>query len=99
MVPKAQESAHAPLLAGQYRLGERSDVRGPVEWFAGVRYGSEAADVAPVILAREPRPADPKATRPWPAPWPSLAWEDDLRRRARHLGLPRVVDSFADGDW
>jgi len=44
-----------------------------------------------VRIGREPLPtggAAPTAT------WPSLKWHAELRERAQHLGLPRVLDRF-----
>jgi protein phosphatase len=91
-------SAPAPLLAGRYRLGERWNLRGDVESYAGVRSGPEPSETTPVVLLRQQGPAQ-DGLRPYPPPWPSLAWEDDLRRRTQHPGLPPVLDRFADGGW
>lgn len=76
-----------PLLAGRFRPRQLFDSRGGFErWDA-----DEVAGVGPVVLLSESDggPADPAA-------WPSLAWEDELRRRAGSLGLPRVLDRFVD---
>jgi serine/threonine protein phosphatase PrpC len=101
MVPEAQEPAAppTPLPAGPHRLGERFDTRGAVERWTGERLGPESPGAVPVVLLREPQPAPDAPPRPDPPPWPSLAWEEDLRRRAQHLGLPRVLDRFAEGGW
>jgi serine/threonine protein phosphatase PrpC len=84
----------AALLAGRYWLDELIDARGGVERFTGVRYGPEPSATVPVVLLREPTPTRPPAG---PPAWPGLAWEEDLRRRARHLGLSGVLDRFTAG--
>jgi serine/threonine protein phosphatase PrpC len=91
--PAPAESSQ--LLAGRYRLGERFDERAGVERFHGWLIDESGAK-APVVLVREPRPA-PGVTTPHPPRWPSLAWEEDLARRARRPGLRRILDSFVEG--
>ena len=41
----------------------------------------------------------PAGSPPDPPPWPGLAWEEDLRRRAQHLGLSRALERFTAGGW
>lgn len=36
---------------------------------------------------------------PAPPTWPSLAWEAALLQRAQHPALPRVVETFTEGDF
>ena len=53
-----------------------------------------------VQLIREPLP--PNDEPPMPADgsvWPSLAWEERLRTRCRHLGLPRLLGRFTDDEY
>src|SRR5205085_4082243 len=77
--------------------GECFDVRAGVERFHGVRVGPDGS-ATPVVLVREPMP-DQGKTRPHPPRWPSLDWDEDLSRRARHVGLPRVLDAFSEGKF
>lgn len=72
-------------IVGRFQLGERFFRRGSVERFLGTDGTLSARYPAPVVLLREPI----SAVRPG---WPSLAWEEQLRERCRHLGLPRLLD-------
>jgi serine/threonine protein phosphatase PrpC len=88
--------APAPLAAGRYRLGPRFDARDGLERYHGTLVAADGGET-PVVLIREPLPETDR-TVPHPPRWPSLAWEDDLTRRVRHVGLPRILDAFgADG--
>lgn len=75
----------------KYGIGQRLDTRGPVEWFAGVSKSTRAP--IRVRVGRERRRDNADAVS-----WPSLTWEADVRSRARHLGMPRVLDRFCSAD-
>lgn len=85
----------APLLAGRYRLLELISQRCGVE-----RYLAEDSNTrGHVQLVREALPVGDEPPLPSDGSiWPSLAWEERLRHRCRHMGLPRVVNRFADAD-
>ncbi len=90
---KCRRMDETPPLDDRYRLGERFEQRGPVE-----RFDATATDGSAVVIARQP--LAPVGDEPLPIPtWPDLAWEIDLRLRARTLGLSRVIDTFANGDF
>lgn len=75
----------AVLRDGRYEIRARVDRRGDVEWFAGVQHVNAAE--LPIRIGIEP-------ISPSPRPWPSLEWEQNVRSRALHLGLPRIIDQF-----
>lgn len=90
--PSTRPTNSAELRGGLYRLGARVDLRGAVEWFDGFHRTSEGE--YPVRVGREPKPHHSTPATPI---WPTLAWEADVRGRAQHLGLPRIVDRFEEG--
>src|SRR5262245_13740415 len=77
---------------GIYRIDAHVDQRGAVSWFEGVR--QDTAHAAPVRVAREP---NAHAERSALFGWPSIGWEVEIRNRAQHLGIPRIIDQFVDG--
>jgi serine/threonine protein phosphatase PrpC len=85
----------APLLVGRYRIMELISQRCGVE-----RYLAEDVSAHPpayVQLVRESSPTDGEPALPADGSvWPSLAWEERLRHRCRHIGLPKVVQRFND---
>ncbi|MBX7103342.1 MAG: protein phosphatase 2C domain-containing protein [Gemmataceae bacterium] len=97
-IPVLVEAAappEGPLLAGRYRLVELLSNRCGLERFLARDESLESLDF--VQLVREPLP--PGDDLPIPGDgsvWPSLAWEERLRTRCRHLGLPRVLARFND---
>lgn len=75
-----------PIATGRCRLGERLDERGAIEWFDGTW---QSPSPIRVRIGREKRctgPDSPGRT--------GLAWEADVRERAQHLGIPRVIERF-----
>src|SRR4051812_32198601 len=87
--PGDRSAGLPPLVGGRFRPRERLDARGPFERWAA----DETAGVGPVVLLSEP---DQVVADPTTGPaWPSIAWEDELRRRVGSFGLPRVLDRFA----
>lgn len=84
-----------PILAGRYRLVELLSNRCGLERFLARDEQSESH--AFVQLAREPLPPGEEVPLPGDGSiWPSLAWEERLRSRCRHIGLPRVLSRFVD---
>jgi protein phosphatase len=79
---------------GRYRFGPLVDQRGAVAWFEGVCQDSN--DGGRVRIAREPIS---RLERSAMFGWPGVGWEVDVRTRAQHLGLPRIVERFEDGDF
>src|SRR5437764_5627697 len=92
-VSEPQPSEGARDHRGRYRFDAQVDERGGVAWFTGVHL--EPGGGVPVRIARERLVATESAG----LSWPSIAWENDLRQRAQHLGLPRVLDRFQDADY
>jgi serine/threonine protein phosphatase PrpC len=83
-----------PLLAGRFRVLEVVCRRGGVERF--LARDESAAGGGCVQLVREELAADGEPPAGDGSVWPSLAWEERLRSRCRHHGLPRVLGRFSD---
>lgn len=86
---------HRPLLAGRYRLLETKVTRGGLTRFLACDLSLSAQPFVQLIRA----PLQHHEDQPVPADgtvWPSLAWEEKLRSRCRHMGLPRVLGHFSD---
>jgi PPM family protein phosphatase len=66
-----------------------------------VREGEAAPETDDVVAAIPEAMADSAATDvlAHPPPWPSLAWEAAILRKARHPALPNVLDTFTDGGF
>jgi serine/threonine protein phosphatase PrpC len=89
-LPPPPDGVH--LRNGIYRIDAYVDQRGAVSWFEGVR--QDTAHAAAVRIAREPIS---HAERSAQFGWPSIGWEVEIRARAQHLGIPRIIDQFVDG--
>src|SRR5262245_12775054 len=88
--PSDRSADLPPLVGGRFRPRERIDIRGSLErWSA-----DETAGVGPVVLLSEPLHSRPDPSPAGP-PWPSLAWEEDVRRRLGLGGLAQSLDRFA----
>lgn len=84
-----------PLLAGRFHITELISVRGGVERYLAEDHGGEA--IRHVQLVREHLPVEDENERPADGTvWPSLTWEEKLRSRCRHIGLPKLVHRFTE---
>ena len=78
---------------GRYRFGPLVDQRGAVTWFEGVCQDTNDGGGR---IAREPIS---RLERSAMFGWPGIGWEVNVRTRAQHLGLARIVERFEDGDF
>jgi len=76
----------------RYRFGELVDQRGGLAWYDGVCHDSSGR----VRIAREPIAQMERSAM---FGWPGIAWEVDVRSRAQHLGLPRIIERFEEGNF
>lgn len=85
-------------LAGRYALLELISVRGGVERYLAEDKGGDLP--RHVQLVREKLPGDGELEIPSDGSvWPSLSWEEKLRSRCRHIGLPRFLRRFAEDGY
>jgi PPM family protein phosphatase len=87
-----------PLLAGRYRLDQEISNRCGLARFLARDSSTSASTYVQLVRESLPEGEDP----PLPADgsiWPSLAWEERLRGRCKHMGLPRVLGRFNDHDY
>ncbi len=87
-----------PLLAGRYQLDRLVSNRCGLARYLAKDRSTKFAPYVQLIREQQPVGGDP----PLPGDgsiWPSLAWEERLRSKCKHMGLPRVLGRFQDGDY
>lgn len=85
------------LLAGRYRVIDVVSRRGSVERL--LAQDEPARQITCVQLVREELPPNGETQPSDGSVWPSLAWEERIRSRCRHHGLPRVLGRFTDSGF
>lgn len=88
----------SPLLAGRYQLDQLVSNRCGLERYLAKDHSTKSPQFVQLIRERLPVGDEP----PLPADgsiWPSLAWEERLRTKCKHMGLPRVLGRFQDVNY
>src|SRR3954467_6379690 len=85
------------LVAGRYRVDHALSHRADVSRLCATDLAGETP--IPVLLVREPAAVPGELDSDDGSVWPSLAWEELLRMRCRHPGLPRLLGRCEDDNF
>lgn len=89
-IRSAEIEPRLTLVGGRYRIDSLLSERSGVKRLRGFDLASEPPQ--PVLLLREQAtPVGEPIAACDGSVWPSLAWEERLRQRCRHPGLPRLL--------